>query len=249
MIPKVSIGYFIESEDDFEFVERVTFGGLVYCHVSFYERASMEKYYEQCLPFVDSINSIHLCKDLHLDDFKKGGLVNEVHEVTQAKFYNLHPWADGLDDIVQEVIENADYTLCLENFGLKHGRYKGNPIFLLTKYGRYMLESEKIRLTIDLSHLENDVANYTFVKSLLPMSKLMHVSCRVGKAQHQHIFTGNSDVNARNIVGQTLSLPECFIDEFILEYMKGLQQRAQLLKHAEWLKDVIQAKRRKFKDG
>lgn len=246
MNPKVSIGYFIESPEDFDFVETVTAAGF-YCHVSFYERECMEKLFEGCLPFVDKINSVHLCKDLHLSDFKKGGLVYEVHQVLQAKYYNLHPWADGLEEIIKEVIENADYTLCLENFGLKHGRYKGNPIFLLTYYGRYMLESEKIRLTIDLSHLDTDVANYTFVKSLLPWSKLMHVSSRVGEAKHQHIFVENPDVNSRLIVSRVLDLPESYIDEYVLEYMKGGVQRKQSLKHAAWLRDFVHAKRRKHK--
>ena len=247
MKPKVSIGHFIACEDDLEFVDEIVAGGL-HCHVSFYKREEAERYFEACLPYVHGVNSVHLSKDLHLSDFKKGGLVHEMHQVFGAKHYNIHPWADDLDAIVEEVIENCDYTLCLENFGLKHGRYKGNPIYMLTKYGCRILKSENIRLTIDLSHLDTDVANYTFVKSLLPWSKLMHVSCRVGKAQHQHIFTANSDVNARNIVGQVLSLPECFIDEFVLEYMKEGVYKRLLLKHAFWLRDVVHAKRRRFKD-
>jgi hypothetical protein len=107
-----------------------------------------------------------------------------------------------------------------------------------------MLQSEKIRLTVDLSHLDNEVANYVFVRSLLPYSKLMHVSGRLKNNQHIPIFAHQSDVNARNIVGQTLSLPDCPIEEFILEYMK--EYKKQLEKHVFWLSDLINSKRRRF---
>lgn len=239
-----SIGWFIESEDDVEFVEDVTMRFTHYCHVSFYERQHAEDYFELCLPYSEKINSIHLPKGLHLSDYKKGGLVHEMYTALGVKLFNVHPWADDLTGIVQEIIDNQDYTLCLETFSLKKPGNAGNPLFLLSHFGGYMLQSDKIRLTIDLSHLDNEVANYVFVRSLLPYSGMIHMSCRLKNNQHLPIFAHQSDVNARNIVGQVLSLPDCPIREIVLEYMR--EYRPQLEKHIWWLNDLINSKRRRF---
>lgn len=245
MKPIPSVGWFIESEEDIEVVNAFVDGYVQFVHASFYERQSLYDWFEFLFPFSHKINSIHLPNELTLSDYKTGGIVPVLQGKLGVNMFSVHPWADDLDAIVNEVLENQTYTLCLETFPCKRSK-DGNLFTLLARFGRYMLMSDRIGLTLDLSHMDDEIANYTVIKSILPYTRIIHMSCRIKKKGHLPIFTQHSDVNARNLVGQVLNINPLPVREVVLEYNK--EYKKDLIKHIFWLKDVIQAKRRKFKD-
>lgn len=243
MKPIASLGWFVSDEEDVNFIGDMTLAYTQYVHLCFYERENAVKYYRDCFPYVSRINSIHLPNGLTLKDYKKGGLVPSMQEELNVNLFTVHPWADDLKLIVEEVIANQTYTLCLENFPIKRSQ-NGNPFYLLAHYGRYMIESEKIGLTLDLAHLDDELANYSVVKGLLPYTKIVHMSCRVKNNAHLPIFTQQSDVNARNLVGLMLNIENLGVEEIVLEYQR--EYKKQQKAHLRWLRDVIVSKRRKF---
>lgn len=245
MKPIPSMGWFIESMEDVETVNSFADGYGQFVHLSFYDWAHLFSYWEYCMPISHMVNSIHLSNNLTLKDYKKGGIVPKLQDRLGVQMFTVHPWADDLDSIVQEVLNNQTYSLCLENFPCKKSK-DGNLFMLLARFGRYMLMSDRIGLTLDLSHMDDDIANYTVVKSVLPYTRIIHMSCRIKKSGHLPIFKQYSDVNARNLVGQVLNINPLPVQEIVLEYNK--EYKKDLVKHIFWLKNLIQAKRRRFKD-
>jgi hypothetical protein len=244
--PIPSVGWFISDEDDIEIVNEFADGLGQYVHASFYEWHDLFTWWEYLMPVCHKINSIHLPNNLTLKDYKVGGIVPKLQDRLGVNMFTVHPWADDLNDILVEVL-NQNYSLCLENFPCKSKKSQNGNLFnLLARFGRYMLMSDRVGLTLDLSHMDDEIANYTVVKSVLPYTRIIHMSCRVGKVQHLPIFRQHSDVNARNLVGQVLNINPLPVHEIVLEYDK--QYRKDLVKHIFWLKDLIQAKRRRFQN-
>lgn len=241
--PVSSIGWFIASDEDAEFVRYMTKTMHVNVHLSFFERELIDNS-AQFIDCRDYINSVHLPNGLTVGDFKEGGIVHHVHEVLDVKLFNIHPWCPDLKLIIEEVLENWDYTLCLETFKLRTDKI-GNPMRQLAEFGRYMIESERIGLTLDLTHIEPEAMNYTFARGLLQFVRMIHMSQTIGKEKHQPIFTTTGlNFDARNVVGKLLSLPVLPVQEIVLEYAPEFKNK--LYKHSQWLTNLIIQKRRKF---
>jgi len=240
--PIPSVGWFIEDESDVEYVHNMTLSWGVNVHLSFYSLESI-KTLAQFVDCADFINSIHLPNGLTVKDFERGGVVHMAHTMLGVNLFNIHPWNPDLQSIVEEVIDQNEYELCLETFKLRTDKI-GNPMRQLAQYGRYMLESDMIGLTVDLTHIEPEVCNYTFVRSLLPFTKIIHMSETIDGKKHQPIFTGpTGNSNVRNIVGMCLDIPQLPVREFVLEYDREF--RGKLFKHHQWLKNLIFEKRRR----
>jgi hypothetical protein len=242
--PVSSVGWFVETAEDTEFIRYMTRTMNVFVHLSFYERHTIDES-AQFLDCREYINSVHLPNELSVSDFKAGGVVQQVSEFLDVKLFNIHPWCPDLVEIIEEVLTNHDYTLCLETFKLKTDKI-GNVMRQLAQFGGYMLRSDRIGLTLDLTHLEPEVMNYTFVRGVLPFVKIIHMSQTVGKKKHQPIFTGvqSENASARRVVGSILSLREFPVQEIVLEYEKEFKR--MLYKHSQWLTNFIIQKRRKF---
>jgi len=239
-----SISWFVQSKEDVEVIKEFAEWYKVSIQLAFYERKDLE-FVKYCTDYSNRISSIHLPKGLTKRDYQEGGIVAELALKFDVDLFVVHPWADDLDKIVDSIVEQERFTLCLETFRInrKGGR---NPIDLLAHYGRQFL-TPYVGLCVDFSHLDTEVCNYPFIKGLIPYTKMIHLSDRVKKAQHLPLYRQNSDYNAAGLIGQILILPNLPVREIVLEYMK--EYKPPLTKHIFSLTELIQRKRRRFGDA
>lgn len=185
---------------------------------------------------------VHLPKGLFAEDYKPGGFVSTLVDKLGAKDAVVHPWASDLKQAVAYVKEAGNYTLCLETFALKEVNGKGSPITLLAQFGDELTE-EHLGICVDFSHLHTDLLTYGFLKSLIPYSKVWHLSGRKGTDQHQPFMKKDLEVNFHTLASSLLDIKNFPIKEVVLEYMPDYHRR--LKDDVFYLRDFISSKRRK----
>ena len=242
---KGSISWFISSKEDVEFVKEYIKSYKFNVELAFYELKDLD--FVGDLLDVDTkyISSIHLPKGLTYDDyFNNMGVVRELRKTFDVDLFVVHPWSDDLDRICNRLIEGEEsYCLCLEGFrSKKEGR--GNVFRLLADFGKY-IQTGWVGLCLDFSHLDAEMCNWNVVKNLLPYTKMIHASCKIGKQQHAPIFPIRGEwINAVSLIGSILSVEDLKVQEIVLEYMKPYKE--SLVKHSFWLHSYIQEKRRRW---
>lgn len=244
---KPVISVFIKTEEDVGFVKECIEGYDFYVQVAFHKRE--DTVYAESLmgEYEDNITSIHLPGDLGALDYRKGGVVEYLRGLFNVDLLVTHPFSAELDEIVGQVVEQKKYTLCLENFPTKKRKLTdmGNPVNLVAKYGIYLV-GEFLGLCLDFSHLDDALANYVYVRSFLPYTKMIHASNRVGEAEHVPIFKKSTEMNPLRLLSKIFVFPDLSVREVVLEYMP--MYRKDLIKHNFWLIQYMKQKRKKFGD-
>lgn len=233
-----SVGIFIGCEQDVVYLKEATNHLGMNVHLSFYERESYDKYKYACADVAKYVTSVHLPKGLAVSEYSKSGLVGEARGLFNVDLFNVHPWSRDLPTIVS-VVKQEGYTLCLEAF--KKGQ--GSPFWLLETFGEE-LRQDHLGLCMDYSHLELELANYSFLKNMLPYTKMIHASNRMKNNQHLPVFHQGCDTNAQSYVSQLLDVKDFPVREIVLEYMS--EYRDKLVKQFAWLNTIILQKRRRY---
>lgn len=243
-----SVSWFIDSQEDVDFVREFIEGYHFNVQLAFYERKHVDDWLESFIDFpVEYISSVHLPKGLSLDDYNdSSGVVERMRQILKVNRFVVHPWASDLEEIVRYVDDLEEYTLCLENFAPKNKQ--GSPMMLLAQFGKYFM-GKHVGLCVDFSHLGAELGNYTFVKGLLPFTKMLHISDKVGRQSHCPMFRAQADVRALHLLGQIMNVKELTVEEAVLEY--GKQNKKELCKHIFWLVEFVTRKRKRWrkKDG
>jgi hypothetical protein len=234
-----SVSWFVKNQKDADIVKEFTIDLGINVQLAFYERRDADNWMFKLAECSSCVSSIHLPKGLNISDYHKDGIVGELVSIYGTKRFVVHPWSRDLPYIVDMVRDNK-WLLNLECFSRKGA---GNPFLLLAQYGEEFLE-DHVGLCVDFSHLESELANPTFVKGLLPYTKMLHVSNRLGKQQHLPVFVQTADTNAHQILAQVLEVPKFPVQDIVLEYMPDYHDR--LGKQYYWLDSYIQQKRRKL---
>jgi len=244
---KPSVGVFVKDEADVQFVKSVIDSYDFNVHLSFHARNDLDLAPSLIGDYEDNITSIHLPNGLGALDFRPDGVVTNLSEMFNVDLFVIHPWIYEMDEVVETVVNNGLYTLCLENFPAKSRKRNSlaDPVYAVGKYGKY-LEGDFLGLCIDFSHLDTGVSNYTFLRSFIPYTKILHVSSRLGKAQHLPIFKRTEEINPNRLLSKLFTVPDLKIREVVLEYMAVY--RKNLIKDQFWLIQYMQQKRKKFGD-
>jgi hypothetical protein len=234
-----SISWFVREQKDADIVKEFAIDLGYNVQLAFYERLDAEKWMWKLAECSPAVSSIHLPKGLELDDYNANGLVKELSDIYDTKRFVVHPWSKDLFEIA-EFVRMAEWTLSFECFSRKGS---ANPFLLLARFGDQLIE-DHLGLCVDFSHLENDLATIGFIKGLLPYTKMLHVSNRLGKQQHLPLFMQTADTNAHRILSQILLVPEFPVKDIVLEFMP--EYKDKLGKQYIWLNSYVQQKRRKF---
>lgn len=242
---KQSIGWSIHSQEDVEFVREFIDGYKFDVQLGFFSREDIDLWLDSFLSFpIEHVSAVHLPKGLELDDFtSESGVVHRLSAILGARRFVVHPWSPELPAIVEYVDSLEKFVLCLENFGAKNK--DGNPFTLLAQYGKY-LTGDYIGLCLDFSHLGVELAQYPIIRGLLPYTKMLHVSDRIGKHVHCPLFRPNAGVNGVHLLAQIMSVKNLRIQEVVLEYDRQYQR--ELCKHIFWLVEFVTRKRLKCGD-
>ena len=233
-----SVGIFIECEQDVAYLEEATKNLGLNVHLSFYDRTLYDKYKHDCSDASAYITSVHLPKGLTVSDYSESGLVGEARGLFNVDLFNVHPWSPDLSAIA-DVVKQEGYTLCLETFR----KGQGSPFWLLETFGEALRE-DHLGLCVDFSHLELDLANYGFLKGLLPYMKMIHASNRLQDDQHLPVFHQGCDTNAQGYMSRLLDVKDFPVREVVLEYMP--KYRDKYVKQFAWLNTIILQKRRRY---
>lgn len=233
-----SVGIFISDEKDVTYLKEATQNLGLNVHLSFYEIRLYDKYKFACADVAKNITSIHLPNGLAVSEYSKNGLVGEARGLFNVDLFNVHPWSRDLSTIVS-IVKQEGYTLCLEVFR----KGQGSPFWLLETFGEE-LRQDHLGLCMDFSHLELELANYSFLKNMLPYTKMIHASNRMKNKQHLPVFHQGCDTNAQGYVSQLLDVKDLFVREIVLEYMP--EYRDKFVKQFAWLNTIILQKRRRY---
>jgi len=238
-----SISWFVASVKDVEFIREFIEAYHFNVQVGFYEKKDLALV-ERFIDFpTEYISSVHLPKGLNLGDYKhSNGIVSTLRSTFGVDLFVVHPWADDLDKIVDFVNEAEQFCLCLEIFPSRKRR-QGSPFQLLADYGR-ILKEDYVGLCADFSHIDDELTGYTFLKGLLPYTKMIHASSRIGRVGHVPLFKKNSVINGVNLLGQLLDVKDLKVREIVLEYNK--EYHKDLTKHIFWLVEWVNRKRKRW---
>lgn len=235
-----SIGWFISTSCDAQFVIDVIKGYTKKVHASFYEKKDLM--YALALSEVsEGISSVHLPNGLALSDYAENGVVDNLRETLGVDLFVVHPWAEDLDYIVDCVMRREKYCLCLETFSF--GKGKGSLLHLIEKYGRYMKDSPFLGLCFDFSHIAPEFMTWTLICPVLKYAKIFHVSevkeSKEGKEKwERHCpFEVRGPFHAVSLLGQICTYPGPDVREVVLEYDKKHERR--LVKDSFKLEELL----------
>lgn len=240
-----SVGWFVSTPCDVEFVQGCVEKYTKFVHVSFYERQDLS-YVLAVSPFAEMVHSVHLPKELQLVDYKEGGAVDTVADALGVVHFVVHPWAADLDSIVEEVMRRGEYCLCLEAFSFSKGR--GSVMALIERYGT-MMRTSNLGMCFDFSHIEPELLTWSVVRGLMPYTKIFHVSAVSPNGEkHTPCLRGPSYHKTIKLLGQICLYP-ADVREIVLEYDKVYER--ELIKDSfrldEFLQQIERRKKRKEK--